>query len=114
MPHELLIRHVSQLRVVLEGPLDRLPLRWTQAHIVHLAVLDKVAIVAVLGLNYLVYVRRRRGCSVLGTLLRFPAVVATGTRLQLGLLSLLVALTVVVGDLEDFSQAFGWHQRLLG
>ena len=64
---------------------------------------------AVLELDYLVYVRWRRGGSVLGTFLRLPTDVATAARLQLGLLSLFIALTVVVGDLEDFFQALGRH-----
>jgi len=121
--HEMSVRHVSELGVVLEGLLDALALHRAHAHILHLPVLKQLAVMPVLELNNLVHVRRgwRRSTLLLHAHLLLlggvpggraaPAVLA---RLKLGLLPLLVALPVVVRDLEDFLQAFRrLHQGVL-
>lgn len=109
--HELDVRHVSELGVVLKGVFDRLALHWAHADVAYLPILNQMTVGAVLELDYLVHVARRRRCSVLTALV--PALACRGTRLQLGLLSPLVSLAVVVRDSKYFFQVFRRHESLL-
>ena len=119
MPHELHIRHVSELRVVLEGTLDILTLDGTHAHILRLAIRDHLAVISVLELNHLVHVCRRRCCILLhhiagAVVLLFPRIRGhSSTGLELGLLALLVELAVLITDLEYLMQTLRWLQHLV-
>lgn len=63
--HELHICHVAQLGIVLQSLLDALPFDRAHADVLHLAILQQLAVVTVLELNYLVHIRRWRSCTVL-------------------------------------------------
>ena len=92
--------------------LDILALNWTHAYVRHLAVLDELAITAILELNDLVYILRRRRRSVQRVLIVDKGIATfTRTLVQLGLLSQLVTLTVIVRDFEDLAQALWWRHR---
>ncbi len=58
--HELNIRHIPELRVILKSTLDRLPFDWAHAHIPVLPLAQQLAIMLVLKLDDLVDISRRR------------------------------------------------------
>ena len=95
----------------MESVLDILALNWTHAYVRHLTVLDELAVAAILELNDLVYILRRRRCPVQRVLIVDKGIATiTCTLVQLGLLSQLVTLTVIVRDLEDLAQAL-WRRH---
>ena len=65
MPHELHVGHVAQLRIVLEGTFNGLPLGWAHANISSLPILNQLTVMSVLELDDLVDVLRRRRGTVL-------------------------------------------------
>ena len=73
MAHELLVGHIAQLGVILQSRFYWLSFCWANAYILHLAVLDKLTILPILELYYLMYVCWGWGCSKL----RLPIVLAT-------------------------------------
>ncbi len=114
--HELNISHVSELGIVLQGTLDVLAFRWADADVLNLAILKKLAVMSVLELNDLVHVLGRWCCLVLFLLLLPVSRIwaPSQTRLQLGLLSLLVTLSIVVRNFEDFLETLWWlHYALI-
>ena len=110
------ISHVSELGIVLQGTFDVLAFSWADADVFNLAILKKLAVMSVLELNDLVHVLRRwRRLVLLLLLLPVTSIWAPSqTRLQLGLFSLLVTLSVVVRNFEDFLETLWWlHYALI-
>ena len=122
MPHEMHIRHVSKLRVVLEGTLDTLTFDGTHANVLRLAILQQLTVVSVLILNHLVNVGRWRCGLILHSGARtaiagVPMAISSSssrariysgsclTGFKFMLFTLFVQLAILVGDLENFSQA---------
>ena len=122
MPHEMHIRHVSKLRVVLESTLDTLTFDRTHANVLSLAILKQLTVVSVLILNHLVDVGRRRCGLILhrgawaaitgvpvacprarSSIVCSPCSCLTGFKFML--FTLFVQLAILVGNLENFSQA---------
>lgn len=100
-------------------------LDWAHTDILGLTVLEEQAVVSVLILDHLVNVSRGRRCLLLlhqfgNTVGLLPVSIATRSAsspadlagLELTLLSLLVKLAVLVGDLENLAQALRWLERV--
>lgn len=80
MSHELHVRHVAKLRVVLEGTFDGLSLDWTYADIFELSIRQELTVMSVLELNDLVDILRGWSRNECLLLLLLPAGGATRTR----------------------------------
>ena len=100
-------------------------LDWAHTDILGLAVLEEQAVVSVLVLDHLVNVSRGRRCLLLlhqfgDTVQLLPVSIAARRAsspadlagLELTLLSLLVKLAVLVGDLENLAQALRGFERV--